>query len=415
MRWPLERALRRVGAAFALLACLLLPATVAAGQDPRKVVETSQAAIGRDIGDFAFTDSTGREVRLSDFRGRPLLVSFIYTGCFQACPVATQFLLEAVKSARKALGDDRFQVVSIGFNQPFDSPPAMAAFAKQNGIDDPRWRFLTPRAGEIEAITQRFGFVYEATAAGFDHVTQVTVVDAEGRVYRQVYGDQFDLQMLVQPLKELLSGQASKSFTVENVWEKVKLYCTVYDPNAGRYKFNYGIFVEIFAGLTTLGAISADHATVRAPRERRPPDSDDPDCIRPHQPRRGRPARQRAARTRCAIERGFDAVCGEADNPLRQLGALGFQLFWLVSITGGYLYVFYDTSLSGAWSSIEALTVEQWWRWRDAQPAPLRVGCVRARGRGARREGVRLGRFRHFRWYTWLTGVPTLWLLRPPG
>lgn len=256
MRWRAERALLRAGAVVALLAGLLLPGLAGAGQDTRKVLEISQAAMGRDIGDYAFTDSKGREVRFSDFRGRPLLVSFVYTGCFQACPVATQFLLEAVKSARKSLGDDRFQVVSIGFNQPFDSPPAMAAFAKQNGVEDPRWLFLTPRAGEIEAITRRFGFVYEATAAGFDHVTQVSIVDADGVVYRQVYGDQFDLQMLIQPLKELLSGQASRSLTVENVWEKVKLYCTVYDPNSGRYKFNYGIFVEIFAGLTTLGAIA---------------------------------------------------------------------------------------------------------------------------------------------------------------
>lgn len=256
MPWRLERMLRRVRAALVLLAgLLLLPGLAAAEQDYRKVLETSQAAIGREVGDFAFTDSKGREVRLSDFRGRPLLVSFIYTGCFEACPVATQFLMEAVKEARRSLGDDRFQVLSIGFNQPFDNPVAMAAFARQNRIDDPRWLFLTPRAGEVDALVQRFGFVYERTAAGFDHVTQVSIVDPDGVVYRQVYGDQFDLPMLIQPLKELLSGQASKSLTMENVWEKVKLYCTVYDPNAGRYKFNYGIFVEIFAGLTTLGAI----------------------------------------------------------------------------------------------------------------------------------------------------------------
>ena len=62
--------------------------------------------------------------------------------------------------------------------------------------------------------------------------------------------------MLVQPLKELLSGQASRELTLENVWEKVKLYCTVYDPNSGGYRVNYGLFFEIFAGLTTLGAMA---------------------------------------------------------------------------------------------------------------------------------------------------------------
>ena len=61
--------------------------------------------------------------------------------------------------------------------------------------------------------------------------------------------------MLVQPLKELLSGQASRNLTLDNVWEKVKLYCTVYDPNSGGYRVNYSLFFEIFAGLTTLGAM----------------------------------------------------------------------------------------------------------------------------------------------------------------
>ncbi len=264
MRWPLE-GLRRLPRLL-LIACwalaglgVMLPAGAVAsdGQpDYRKLLEASQAAMGRDVGDFRFTDSNGREVSFADFRGRPVLVSFIYTGCFQACPVATQFLQRAVNTAREALGDDRFHVLSIGFNQPFDNPVAMAAFARQNRIDDSRWSFLTPRTTDVEALTARFGFAYEATPKGFDHITQVSIVDPDGVIYRQVYGENFDLPMLVQPLKELLSGQASQAMTLENVWEKVKLYCTVYDPFTGGYRVNYGLFFEIFAGLTTLGAIA---------------------------------------------------------------------------------------------------------------------------------------------------------------
>jgi protein SCO1/2 len=228
----------------------------ATGQpDVERALRTSQAAIGRRLDDFRFRDSGGRERSLSDFRGRPLVVSFVYTGCFQACPVATQFLARAVAQARAALGEDSFRVVSIGFNQPFDDPTAMAAFARQNRIADAGWSFLSPAPGSVEALTAAFGFVYEATPKGFDHVTQVTIVDADGVVYRQVYGERFDLPMLVQPLKELLSGQASRELTAANVWEKVKLYCTVYDPNGGGYRLNYSLFFEIFAGLTTLGAI----------------------------------------------------------------------------------------------------------------------------------------------------------------
>ncbi|GAA4411878.1 cytochrome b N-terminal domain-containing protein [Quisquiliibacterium transsilvanicum] len=116
------------------------------------------------------------------------------------------------------------------------------------------------------------------------------------------------------------------------------------------------------------------------------------------------------------VERGFDAACGEADNPLRQLGALGFQLFWLVSLTGAYLYIFYDTSVSGAWTSVERLTVDQWWAGgvmrslhryaSDAFALVIAAHVLRE---------LAYGRFRHFRWYTWLTGVPTLWLAAASG
>ncbi len=228
----------------------------AAEPDYARALRESQAAIGREVGEFAMRDSRGREVRLSDFRGRPLVVSFVYTGCFQACPVTTRFLAKAVREARDALGADSFDVATIGFNQPFDDPKAMASFARQNDVDDRRWSFLAPAARDVGALTRAFGFSYEATPKGFDHVTQVTVVDANGVVYRQVYGETFELPMLVGPLKELLSGEAARTFTLENVWTKVKLYCTVYDPVGGVYRLDYSLFFELFAGITFLGGVA---------------------------------------------------------------------------------------------------------------------------------------------------------------
>lgn len=242
-------------AAVALAAALAAPAAHAQ-PDYAKALRGSQAALDQPTGDFAFRDSRGNAVRLADFRGRPLVVSFVYTGCFQACPVTTRFLASAVETARAALGRDSFEVITIGFNQPFDGPEAMAAFARQNRIDDPRWRFLAPRSEDVEALTRTFGFAFERTPKGFDHLAQATIVDAQGVIYRQVYGETFELPMLVAPLKELLSGAASRSVTLENVWTKVKLYCTVYDPVGGGYRLNYSLFVELFAGLTFLGGLA---------------------------------------------------------------------------------------------------------------------------------------------------------------
>lgn len=123
-----------------------------------------------------------------------------------------------------------------------------------------------------------------------------------------------------------------------------------------------------------------------------------------------------AARAWRAGEHALDRLCGVDDNPLRQLGGLGFYLFWLIALTGGYLYIFYDTSVVGAYASVETLTHGQRWAGglmrslhRYASDAFVVVIIVHLL-----RE-LLLGRFRGFRWYSWVSGIPTLWLAVAAG
>lgn len=243
--------------AACLFTCLMAGTHAAppAEQEQQQALRTSQAAIGRTTGNWQFIDQHNQPVSLSDLRGRPLVVSFVYTGCFQVCPTTTQFLKKAVQATRNALGPGSFTVLSIGFNQPFDTPEALADFARKQGIAHPEWRFVAPRAADVPALLAEFGLTVKPTTAGFDHIIQASIVDGQGVIYRQVYGDAFELPMFIDPLKQLLSGQAERAVTLENVWLKVKLFCTVYDPTSGRYKFNYSLFVEFFAGITFLGAL----------------------------------------------------------------------------------------------------------------------------------------------------------------
>lgn len=224
--------------------------------DYDRALKLSQEVIDKPIGDYTLHDRLRREVRLLSYRGKPLVVSFVYTSCSQACPVTTQFLAKSIRAARSALGQEAFNVVTIGFNQPFDSPDAMSAFARQNGISESNWEFLSPDGRAVEALTRDFGFTWYMTAKGFDHLAQVTVVDAQGVVYRQIYGETFDLAMLVGPLKELLSNQATRAGGLEGLWTKVKLFCTVYDPGTGGYRANYSLFVELFTGATVIIGIA---------------------------------------------------------------------------------------------------------------------------------------------------------------
>jgi ferredoxin/coenzyme F420-reducing hydrogenase delta subunit len=112
------------------------------------------------------------------------------------------------------------------------------------------------------------------------------------------------------------------------------------------------------------------------------------------------------------FEQGLSAAFGGAENPSHYLGAMTIWFFWIALVTGIYLFIFYRTSLQGAHASVEALTHGQWWAGgimrslhryaSDAAVITLLAHIVR--------EYVR-GRHRGARWFSWVTGVPLIWIL----
>lgn len=253
-------AVMAIGWGLSLLPAALLAqesSSPAPALDQKTAVAASQAALGRTIGDYTLLDREGRPVRLSSYRGKPLLVSFIYTGCFQVCPTTTRSLDETVRALQGRFGDEQFNVISIGFNQPADSPQAMKAFAAQHRISRPNWDFLSPPPPVVEQLTREFGFRYEATPAGFEHVLQVSLVDARGRIVRQVYGDKVPADALGEPMKDLLVGMPlSPSRPLADLIDQVRLLCTVYDPETGTYRVDYALALEAAGGLTFIVALA---------------------------------------------------------------------------------------------------------------------------------------------------------------
>jgi protein SCO1 len=226
--------------------------------DSKAALELSQSVVGTSLGDHVLLDRQGRPTPLARYRGKPLLVNFIYTACFQVCPTTTRNLQKAVENTATVLGPDRFNVVSIGFNQPFDSPEAMKAFSFQHGIHMPNWEFLSPAAAIVPELTKNFGFSYVATSAGFDHMNQVTLVDAEGRIVRQIYGESFNAADLTEPLKAMITGAPipTQTSTLAELVDRVRIICSVYDPVTGRYRTNYSLYFEI-AGFISFMAFMA--------------------------------------------------------------------------------------------------------------------------------------------------------------
>ena len=216
----------------------------------------SQAAIGRQVGDYAFTNSLNRKVTLAEYRGKPLVVSLIYTGCADICPVVSETLADAVEIAREALGEDSFRVVTVGFDTRNDTPERMRAFARSHGLNLANWQFLSTDGDTVDRLAEDIGFVFLPSPKGFDHLSQTTVLDPEGRVYGQIYGATFETPHLVEPLKRLVFGGNIGMQSWEGIVNRVRLFCTIYNPATGRYRFNYSIFIVMVMGSLTLGSIA---------------------------------------------------------------------------------------------------------------------------------------------------------------
>ena len=222
--------------------------------DAARIMATSQGAIGRKIGDHAFTSSTGSTVRISDLAAdKPLVISMVFSACSHTCPVITQTLIDAVAVARGAVGRDGFRVVTIGFDVANDTATRMRAFARRQGIPlGGDWQVLSGTQTAVEGLARDIGFEFFPSAKGFDHLNQTTVVDRDGRVFRQIYGQNFESLYLVEPLKALVLGTDAPFSSLDELINKVRLFCTIYDPNADRYQFNYAMFFRIGTGFTVI-------------------------------------------------------------------------------------------------------------------------------------------------------------------
>jgi len=123
--------------------------------------------------EFGLPDERGRMVRLGEMRGRPVVVTFMYTTCRDTCPLTAQ----QIRQALDQLGHD-VPVVAVSVDPKNDTPQRARAFAIKQGLTG-RMRWVLGTSAQLERIWRTYGIAPQTAAS--DHSASTVVLDATGR------------------------------------------------------------------------------------------------------------------------------------------------------------------------------------------------------------------------------------------
>lgn len=210
-------------------------------------VKSSFDVIGKKLPDYTLIDQDGNKFNTKELQGKPVVLSLIYVGCGHVCSNITSRLENALKAANKDLGT-KFRAVTVSFDPQNDTPERLKDFGKNFSKDFNKWRFATSDKKTIEKLSKDIGFFYEKQATGYGHINMVTILDTQGRIYKQVYGLDFKPDDILNPVYQAMKLIKAPQSSQLSVIDRIKLFCYKYDETSGQYKLDYGLIITLSIG-----------------------------------------------------------------------------------------------------------------------------------------------------------------------
>jgi protein SCO1/2 len=170
----------------------------------------SRLAVIRRPADFTLTTQDGKPFRLSEQRGKVVLVSFVFTTCNGTCPATTHRMVLAAETLARAGLSDRVHLLSITLDPARDKPAVLRDYMRLYDIDAKHWTFLTGSPKQIDRVLSDWGMWARPTVNGqLDHPSRVFLLDEQGRL-REIYDLQFFRPRWVREDVQLLLKEAEK-------------------------------------------------------------------------------------------------------------------------------------------------------------------------------------------------------------
>jgi protein SCO1/2 len=181
-----------------------LPA--ATGQSLTELAQVAKLKPGDPMPDGELLAENGQKVHLSDFHGKALAFTFIFTRCPvpEFCPRMSQRFNQARELLlHMAGGPTNWQFLSISFDAQFDTPAVLAGYADYYREQSPdRWLFAAAPTNVLAEMASQLDFRFTNDSGCLVHNLRTAVLDPQGRLYRLFIGNEWDAGELAQAMAE---------------------------------------------------------------------------------------------------------------------------------------------------------------------------------------------------------------------
>lgn len=160
--------------------------------------------VGEKIPDFALYDQEGNVVRSGRFRGKQVMLNFIFTRCPVAtmCPAATMKMMSTQDLARKA-GVTDLELISITLDPQYDTPAVLKDYAVTRGMDTTNFTLLTGPEAAIKDLLTQFGVLAEFDDNSFlKHTLATLLINPEGRIIHRSDGSAWEPKDFVAKMRK---------------------------------------------------------------------------------------------------------------------------------------------------------------------------------------------------------------------
>ncbi|HWP43451.1 MAG TPA: copper-binding protein [Blastocatellia bacterium] len=185
----------------------------------------NESRVGDEVPDFSLVNQDGKRISFKRYRGRPLVVTFIYTRCPlpDYCPLMTERFAEidkAVRGAPQLYG--QAHLLSISVDPEFDTPEVMKAYgAAFTGSAFEDWEFATGTPEQVKSVAEYFGMQYWTEGDQIIHSLRTAVIAPEGKLFKLYHGNEWKAADILADLESLRGKGADKVYDGVGVVESV--------------------------------------------------------------------------------------------------------------------------------------------------------------------------------------------------